>query len=157
MRLRVNITGIVQGVGFRPFVFRLAQELSIKGYVLNETAGVLIEAEGEKERLDTFLIRIDKEKPGISEIFSLQYSFLEEIGFDKFEIRKSADKGDKTAVILPDIMRLRRMSGGDKGSPGQTVSVRLHKLHTLWSTLYDHTLTPLRQEEDFNEGFPDVP
>ena len=103
MRLKIRITGLVQGVGFRPFVFRLAQELSLKGYVLNDSAGVLIEAEGGKEKLDDFLIRIDNEKPGISKIFGLQYSFLEETGFEKFEIFESKENGAKEAMVLPDI------------------------------------------------------
>lgn len=103
MRLKVNITGLVQGVGFRPFVFRLAEELGLKGYVLNDTSGVLIEAEGEKEKLDGFLIRVEKEKPELSRIYSLRHAFLEEAGFEKFEIRESREAGEKNALILPDI------------------------------------------------------
>ncbi len=117
MRLKIKITGLVQGVGFRPFIFRLANELGLKGYVLNDTEGVLIETEGEKEKLDEFLIRIDKEKPAISKIFSLQHSFLpasplasqrsgqdgEAAGYKDFEISKSIEQGDKKASILPDI------------------------------------------------------
>lgn len=103
MRLRISITGLVQGVGFRPFVFRLAEELGLKGYVLNNMAGVLIEVEGEKETLDTFLVKVDKERPEISRIFSLQHSFLKEKGFKNFEIRKSLTGEDGEISILPDI------------------------------------------------------
>ncbi len=103
MRLRIRIAGVVQGVGFRPFVYRLAKEIGLKGYVLNDTCGVTIEVENKKEELDEFLTRIDKEKPAISKIYSLQHSFLEEIGFRNFEIRKSEEEGDKRASILPDI------------------------------------------------------
>ena len=53
MRLKLQITGIVQGVGFRPFVFRLAKAAGLKGYVLNDTAGVLIEVEGERSEEHT--------------------------------------------------------------------------------------------------------
>ena len=77
MRLKIHITGAVQGVGFRPFVYRLAEEAGLKGYVLNDTSGVLIEVEGEKRELDRFLIRVDREKPVISKIYSMQHSFLE--------------------------------------------------------------------------------
>jgi hydrogenase maturation protein HypF len=59
----MQITGLVQGVGFRPFVFRLAEDTGLKGYVLNDTSGVLIEVEGQKDKLDDFLIRIEKDKP----------------------------------------------------------------------------------------------
>jgi hydrogenase maturation protein HypF len=103
MRLKLNITGLVQGVGFRPFVYRLAQECGLKGYVLNDTIGVLIEVEGRKQKLDDFLMRIDRKKPEISKIFSLQHTFLEEVGYRNFEIRKSGEGGDKKASVLPDI------------------------------------------------------
>ena len=66
MRLKIQITGLVQGVGFRPFVYRLAEGLGLKGYVLNDSSGVLVEVEGEKQRLDEFLVKIDKDKPRIS-------------------------------------------------------------------------------------------
>ncbi|MEK7309042.1 MAG: carbamoyltransferase HypF, partial [Nitrospirota bacterium] len=103
MRLKIKITGLVQGVGFRPFVFRLAKELGLKGYVLNDTQGVLTEVEGAKDKLDEFLIRVDREKPAISKIFSLQHSFFEEAGYKDFEISKSNEQGDKKVSILPDI------------------------------------------------------
>ncbi len=103
MRLRLNITGLIQGLGFRPFVYRLAEEIGLRGYVLNNTTGVLIEVEGQKEKLDEFLVRIESEKPGLSKIYSLQHAYLEEIGFKGFEIKKSKEEGSKTALILPDI------------------------------------------------------
>ncbi|RJQ15976.1 MAG: carbamoyltransferase HypF [Nitrospiraceae bacterium] len=103
MRLKLNITGLVQGVGFRPFVFRLAEELGLKGYVLNDTSGVLIEVEGGKERLDEFLLRVEKDRPGISKIYSLRHSFLEDAGFQKFEILESRAGEEKRALVLPDI------------------------------------------------------
>ncbi len=103
MRLKLQITGIVQGVGFRPFVFRLAKTAGLKGYVLNDPDGVLIEVEGEKKKLDEFLIRIDKEKPEIAKIYSLQHTFIEEAGYKEFRIKKSVEQGDKRAVVLPDI------------------------------------------------------
>jgi hydrogenase maturation protein HypF len=103
MRLRINISGVVQGVGFRPFIYRLAQELLLNGYVLNDASGVLIEAEGEEEILNTLLVRIEKEKPVNSKIFGLQFSFLEEAGFEEFEIRQNSENGPKGASVLPDI------------------------------------------------------
>jgi hydrogenase maturation protein HypF len=103
MRLKMNITGLIQGIGFRPFVYRLAKEIGLRGYVLNDTTGVVAEVEGEKEKLHEFLIRIGKENPPLSKIYSLQHSFLEEIGFNNFEIRQSKEHGNTTASILPDI------------------------------------------------------
>ena len=60
-RLRVEIHGAVQGVGFRPFVYRLATELALNGWVINDTRGVFIEVEGNKVTLARFLERLPKE------------------------------------------------------------------------------------------------
>ncbi len=103
MRLKIDITGLVQGVGFRPFVFKLAEDLGLRGYVLNNATGVLIEVEGEEGKLNEFLVRVDRDKPDISRIFSLQHAFFEESGFSGFEIRESMDRGGKGVFILPDI------------------------------------------------------
>jgi hydrogenase maturation protein HypF len=103
MRIRINITGLVQGVGFRPFIHRLASELGLKGYVLNNPEGVQIEAEGDKPSLDEFLIRIERDKPDISKIFSLQHAYLDKTGYEGFEIRSSMEKGERKTSILPDI------------------------------------------------------
>ncbi len=98
----VVIRGAVQGVGFRPFIFRLAEEMRLKGWVINNSQGVFIEAEAAPEVLQRFLLRIEREKPAISFIQSLEHSYLDPVGYDTFEIRESTD-GAKTALILPDI------------------------------------------------------
>lgn len=102
-RLKVTVRGAVQGVGFRPFVYRLAVELSLTGWVLNSSQGVFIEAEGHKQALDQLLLRLQAEKPPRSFIQSLEFSFLDAIGFESFEIRESSDTGAKTTLVLPDI------------------------------------------------------
>ncbi len=102
-RLHIAIRGAVQGVGFRPFIYRLAAELKLAGWVLNSSEGVFIEVEGEKEELDSFLLRIEKEKPQRSFIQSLESSFLDVIGYSNFEIRQSEARGEPTAIVLPDI------------------------------------------------------
>ncbi len=65
------IRGAVQGVGFRPFVYRLAAEFKLSGWVQNSPQGVLIEVEGEKSLLDAFLLGLDREKPSRASIQSL--------------------------------------------------------------------------------------
>jgi hydrogenase maturation protein HypF len=102
-RLRITVRGAVQGVGFRPFVFRLATELELTGWVNNSSRGVTIELEGPENRLDRFLLRIEPEKPPRSFIQSLEYSYLDPYHYKNFEIHESDRKGDKTALILPDI------------------------------------------------------
>lgn len=102
-RLRVAIRGAVQGVGFRPFVYRLATELHLRGWVSNNTAGVFIEVEGARTALDEFLLRLGAEKPPRAAIHSLESSLLEPADFATFEIRESDAGGERTAIVLPDI------------------------------------------------------
>jgi hydrogenase maturation protein HypF len=102
-RLRVVIRGAVQGVGFRPFVYRLATEMGLSGWVINSSQGVFIEVEGHKPQLDTFLLRVEREKPPRSFIQSLESSFLDPVGFTAFEIRHSEESGPKSVLVLPDL------------------------------------------------------
>ncbi len=103
VRLRVRIKGAVQGVGFRPFVFRIAGSLNLQGWVVNDTSGVTLEVEGEKGKVDAFLMKLNTEKPPLARIYSQEVEFLEPIGYRTFEIRESEEKGGKEVVILPDI------------------------------------------------------
>jgi hydrogenase maturation protein HypF len=93
----------VQGVGFRPFVYRLATELKLNGWVSNSSQGVFIEVEGPPDSLRKFLLRVEKEKPSRAVVQSLESSFLDLGGYGAFEIRESEERGDKTVLILPDI------------------------------------------------------
>lgn len=102
-RLRVNIRGAVQGVGFRPFVYRLATSLGLKGWVSNGVQGVSIEMEGPSEILQTFLVRLEKEKPAHAFIQGLESAYLDSKGYAVFEIRPSSKDGLKIAIALPDI------------------------------------------------------
>ncbi|MFH0794994.1 MAG: carbamoyltransferase HypF, partial [bacterium] len=101
--LRLVIHGAVQGVGFRPFVYRLAAELRLTGWICNTSQGVFIEVEGESDPLNSFLRRLDREKPPHATIHSIETSFLMPMGFSTFEIRKSDGSSEKRAVVLPDI------------------------------------------------------
>jgi hydrogenase maturation protein HypF len=98
----MTIRGAVQGVGFRPFVYRLATELELNGWVNNTARGVFVEVEGAREKLDQFLLRVEREKPAISFIQSLESSFADPVGYTDFEIRHS-EGGEKTALVMPDM------------------------------------------------------
>lgn len=102
-RLRLVIRGAVQGVGFRPFVYRLATELGLTGWVLNSAQGVFIEAEGAWETLQQFVRQIEEEKPPRAFIQSMEQSVLDPVGYTTFEIRHSEQSGEKSVLILPDI------------------------------------------------------
>ncbi|HEX5221582.1 MAG TPA: carbamoyltransferase HypF [Verrucomicrobiae bacterium] len=102
-RLRLIVRGAVQGVGFRPFVYRLANELGLTGWVNNGSEGVTIEVEGARTRIENFRIRLAAEKPPRSFIQGSEATWLDPAGYDGFTIRDSASAGSKTALVLPDI------------------------------------------------------
>jgi hydrogenase maturation protein HypF len=102
-RAKLTVRGVVQGVGFRPFVYRLATQLNLSGWVSNARQGVSIEVEGTRAGLQSFLLRLEKEKPPLAAIQSLEFSLLDAAGYEGFEIRYSEESGRKTVLILPDV------------------------------------------------------
>ncbi len=98
--LSIRINGIVQGVGFRPFIYRLAIENNIKGYVLNDTEGVTIEAEAEEESLKRFVKAIKDEFPPLAIIQEIKIEETPLQGYTRFWIEKSR-KTDKKATFIP--------------------------------------------------------
>jgi hydrogenase maturation protein HypF len=102
-RIHGIIRGAVQGVGFRPFVYRLARELHLTGWVNNSSQGVFVEVEGDPAALAAFLIRLRRDHPPRAFIQSLEYAYLDPAGFADFAIKESDPSGEKSALILPDI------------------------------------------------------
>src|SRR5262245_47230981 len=102
-RLRIHVYGAVQGVGFRPFVYRLAGELGLAGSVSNSAAGVFIEVEGDGEALRRFLSRLHTERPAASWIAGSEVSRLEPAGYDDFRILESSRDAAPTTAVLPDL------------------------------------------------------
>jgi len=102
-RLRLAVRGAVQGVGFRPFVFRLANDLGLAGWVNNSPQGVSIEVEGRRDRLENFRCRLEAEKPAHSFLRGVESSWLTAAGYEAFEIRASDESGSRSALVLPDL------------------------------------------------------
>ncbi len=102
-RARILVQGAVQGVGFRPYVYRLASELNLCGWVLNSAEGVVIEVEGAEEVVQCFVDRLTGETPPRATVHHVGVNCLEAAGYRRFEIRYSDDTGDKNVVISPDI------------------------------------------------------
>lgn len=103
-RLHVRLTGVVQGVGFRPFVHRLAGELRLAGWCRNFPGGVELEVEGGREVLFSFLLRLEKDRPVHSVIYTLEPRWLPGMGKKGFEILESDRNEELTLpVILPDL------------------------------------------------------
>jgi hydrogenase maturation protein HypF len=103
VRLHVALGGAVQGVGFRPFVYRLAVELGLSGWVCNSSAGLVLEVEGASELLDRFLDRLDREKPAAAVVLTRESVVLAPTGLSGFQIRASDQDTGKTASVLPDL------------------------------------------------------
>jgi hydrogenase maturation protein HypF len=99
----MTVRGAVQGVGFRPFVHRLAAGLGLAGWVNNSCQGVSLEVEGPREKLESFLLRLETEKPPRSFIQSSEAAWLDPVGYQTFEITASETGGKRTALVLPDI------------------------------------------------------
>jgi hydrogenase maturation protein HypF len=99
---KIRVRGIVQGVGFRPFVYKLAKKHEISGYVLNDTEGVFIHAEGKEADIDRFIINIHAEKPEIARIESLDQSTAEVNNYPDFSINESRKTSEKSTFLPPD-------------------------------------------------------
>jgi len=102
-RAVINITGIVQGIGFRPFIYNLARSHSIRGWVLNNEKGVFIEAESEGGNLDYFIRNIPRLAPPLARIETFEIRLTEPHGYTHFEIRKSEEAQEKFVLISPDV------------------------------------------------------
>ena len=103
MRSRIIITGLVQGVGFRPFIFRMAQKHNLAGWVKNATDGVHVEVEGAPESIGDFMEAVRLEKPARAEIQSLVMESVPCTGDDRFFIRESDAPTSEVPLISPDI------------------------------------------------------
>jgi hydrogenase maturation protein HypF len=99
----VRVRGMVQGVGFRPFVFRLARANSLAGWVLNEPHGVDIHLEGPEPAVQTFLSDLEKQAPPAARITAVEVSPAEQAGFEDFTIRESQSTGHPSVRISPDL------------------------------------------------------
>lgn len=102
--LYIHVKGIVQGVGFRPFVYREAKKHLINGWVLNATDGVHIHAEAESQLLDEFVIALAEEAPAASQVTEIELKEVPLEDFDSFEIRFSDDaEVEATTLVSPDL------------------------------------------------------
>ena len=99
----ISARGVVQGVGFRPFVYGLALKYGLNGWVCNTSEDVRIEVEGTRETLDHFITSLEQEAPPLARIDSLSVSFGQPAGYSGFEIRPSVAHPGKYQLVSPDI------------------------------------------------------
>lgn len=97
------VTGIVQGVGFRPFIYRIAKRQDLRGSVRNRADAVVeIILEGEKSRIDVFLQSLSQEKPPLAQLDDVQVNRSEtEMGLADFTIERSSQERSKSGSVIP--------------------------------------------------------
>ncbi len=103
IRRQIRVNGIVQGVGFRPFIFNLARRHGLAGYVFNTSAGVIIEAQGKAEAVTEFTAAIENEAPPLALITEIQTREIEPVGETEFVITPSNGQAQVGTMISPDI------------------------------------------------------
>lgn len=99
----IRVKGIVQGVGFRPFIFTLAEDYSLAGTVRNDTEGVFIEAEGDEESLVSFIRDITEKAPPLAHILQVEVYEGTVEHFSRFTIASSEITGERHAFYSPDV------------------------------------------------------
>ena len=100
-RRRLIVTGIVQGVGFRPFVHSLAERWGLAGFVLNDSGGVVIEVEGDAETLDAFAAAVTAEAPALARVAHITTAAIAPLGRPEFTIARSKTGAPRT-LVAPD-------------------------------------------------------
>lgn len=101
--MTIQVNGIVQGVGFRPFVYQLAKEMGLTGRVANTASGVAIHAEGAAGQLDRFIENLQTRKPILAYIVSVDIKATEAAGYNQFDITQSKSAETRATLISPDV------------------------------------------------------
>jgi hydrogenase maturation protein HypF len=99
---RIRISGTVQGVGFRPFIYNLARRFSLRGEVGNDSLGVVITCNTSKEILSQFISRIENEAPPLSRIDRIMVTEILPCSFEDFRIVQSRSQNVATTLIPPE-------------------------------------------------------
>lgn len=100
---KIKITGLVQGVGFRPFIYVLAEGFNLTGWVENRNDGVLIKANADKNKIKNFIDEIKQKAPTASSIENISLTDIEFENFETFSIKKSESTSDAITEVSPDI------------------------------------------------------
>ena len=101
IRQRITIQGIVQGVGFRPFIHKLVKKNNLSGWILNSNQGVEMEIEGEESSCKNFLPELKKNLPPLAYIEDIKIEQLPYLGFSKFVIKKSNSNHEHPVILIP--------------------------------------------------------
>jgi hydrogenase maturation protein HypF len=127
---RIRVRGTVQGVGFRPWVYRIAHEEGIRGRVRNDARGVTIEAFGGPAALDAFRRRLDTEAPPAASVREVEEAPIPAEAVSGFAIVPSDGEGARRVSIPPDLATCPECLG-EVRDRGPASPLPLHELHAL--------------------------
>ena len=147
-RREVSVRGIVQGVGFRPFVYALARRHGLTGLVRNDAEGVYIEVEGDVESLDLFVRGIEEDAPPLAVVEAVAWRPLAALGERDFRIEESREGVRRRALVSPDVATCEDCLAGGLRSLGPPLPLPVHQLHQLRSALHHNAAGPLRPRHD---------
>ena len=103
-RVRLVVVGIVQGVGFRPYIHRLVTEFNLKGWIRNESYGVELELEGTSQAIEGFVARLKAQPPRLAVIEALRVESCGALkNYAGFTIRASEKRGENNTLVSPDV------------------------------------------------------
>ena len=156
-RRRVRVTGTVQGVGFRPFVFRQAVALGLAGFVLNDSAGVLIEVEGDRAKVAELCRLLEEAPPPLARVTSVEMGHrprargVRGLPHRRERRRSCAERGGQRRQ-----RHLRRLPGRGGRPRGPPSRLPVHQLHELRAALHHRALCPLRPPRHDHGRLQDV-
>ena len=148
-RVWIHIRGIVQGVGFRPFIHKQVQSRGLRGYIENTSSGVELELEGERAELERFVRELPEKAPVLAVIDGIETVYSKEL--------RRPHGGKAAHAFKPGYLHLRRLPAGTSGPEGPALPLSLYQLHQLRPALYDYPGSALRPAADLDGALPDVP
>jgi hydrogenase maturation protein HypF len=138
VRSRVRVEGIVQGVGFRPFVHALAVRLGLAGLVGNDAGGVFVEVEGSAEAVERFLDALVREAPPLAVVERVDATRVAATGAEGFGIAPSRSGGERQTLVSPDTATCADCLRELADPADRRHRYPLRQLHQLRSAVHDH-------------------
>ena len=148
VRRRFAVRGVVQGVGFRPFVWNLAQRLELSGWVQNTSGAVIVEAEGAPLALDSFALALRSAAPRLARVESVESAECAAVGDTGFHIVESRSVAGEYQPIAPDAATCPECVADIRDPVGPALPLSVHQLHELWSAFHHHRGRSLRPAVD---------
>ena len=155
-RVRLTIRGVVQGIGFRPFVFRLARQLAVGGWIANTAQGVVLEIEGGVSTLEQFQSALKTQAPPVAQIQEMVSHPIPEEGERDFTIRRSTHDGLTQSVIPPDLATCEACLQEINDPRSRRLSISLHDVHTVRSEIQYRLGPSLRSSQHDHGNIPSL-